>query len=257
MDILRKELTDFYASQQLGNERLNSAIVTQYKSKVEALSSINNACYVITDAYADICYIYTGSLFHMLGISNTLNGYSEYDSSDEDIIYNCMHPEDLVEKRMLEYDYFRYVDRMGAEEKLQYVATCRIRIRNSAGEYIYIRNTTRILNPSPHGNVWLILCSYEQTSEQEPSTDISPAIINNHTGEVQRLHLIHRRDKILSSREKEILNLVKDGKSSKQIADILSISINTVNRHRQNVLEKLSVSNSHEAITAAIAMKLL
>ena len=34
---------------------------------------------------------------------------------------------------------------------------------------------------------------------------------------------------------------------SKDIAQTLSISINTVNRHRQNILEKLQVNNSIEA----------
>ena len=53
------------------------------------------------------------------------------------------------------------------------------------------------------------------------------------------------------------LHLIREGKASKQIAAILGISVNTVNRHRQNIIEKLSVGNSIEAITAATAMKLL
>ena len=65
------------------------------------------------------------------------------------------------------------------------------------------------------------------------------------------------KKQILSAREKEILRLIMDGKPSKQIADLLNISIHTVNRHRQNILEKLSVGNSVEAIMAAKAMKLI
>jgi DNA-binding CsgD family transcriptional regulator len=61
----------------------------------------------------------------------------------------------------------------------------------------------------------------------------------------------------LTDREKEILLLIKEGKLSKQIAEILGISIHTVNRHRQNILERLSVGNSVEALTAAISMRLL
>ena len=44
---------------------------------------------------------------------------------------------------------------------------------------------------------------------------------------------------------------------SKEIASTLSISINTVNRHRQNILEKLHVSNSIEACRIAKGLKLL
>ena len=66
-----------------------------------------------------------------------------------------------------------------------------------------------------------------------------------------------RRSHILTDREKEILLLIKEGKLSKQIADILEISIHTVNRHRQNILEKLSVGNSIEAVMAAESMRLI
>ncbi len=38
---------------------------------------------------------------------------------------------------------------------------------------------------------------------------------------------------------------------------MLNISKNTVDRHRQNILEKLSVANTYEAIAAAEAMSLL
>jgi len=44
---------------------------------------------------------------------------------------------------------------------------------------------------------------------------------------------------------------------SKEIADTLSISINTVNRHRQNILERLRVNNSIEACRIAEFMGLL
>jgi DNA-binding CsgD family transcriptional regulator len=55
----------------------------------------------------------------------------------------------------------------------------------------------------------------------------------------------------LTSREKEILRLVADGLISKQIADKLYISVNTVNTHRQRIIEKLNVSNTYEAINYA------
>ena len=44
---------------------------------------------------------------------------------------------------------------------------------------------------------------------------------------------------------------------SKEIAVRLGISVNTVNRHRQNILEKLSVDTSIEALNAAQAMGVL
>lgn len=61
----------------------------------------------------------------------------------------------------------------------------------------------------------------------------------------------------LSPREIEILQMVKDGLLSKEIAEQLCISIYTVNTHRQRILRKLDVSNSIEAIKYASAVGLL
>ena len=76
-------------------------------------------------------------------------------------------------------------------------------------------------------------------------------------GEVETLSLSEEHRNILSEREKEILRCIRKGLSSKEIAATLYISVNTVNRHRQNILEKLSVGNSIEACRAAELMKLL
>lgn len=56
-------------------------------------------------------------------------------------------------------------------------------------------------------------------------------------------------DDLLTSRGKEILILINQGVISKEIAVKLNISSNTVNRHRQNILEKLNVNNSIEAVS--------
>ncbi len=113
-----------------------------------------------------------------------------------------------------------------------------------------------MLRLSPRGKIWLILCCYKLSATQEETPGINPHIINTVTGEIADIQLSEQRSHLLTSREKEVLTLIRQGKPSKQIADILGISINTVNRHRQNILEKLSVGNSMEAVMAATAMKL-
>jgi DNA-binding NarL/FixJ family response regulator len=51
--------------------------------------------------------------------------------------------------------------------------------------------------------------------------------------------------------------MIQSGKRSKEIASSLFISINTVNRHRQNILEKMRVGNMTEACTLATKLKWL
>jgi len=61
----------------------------------------------------------------------------------------------------------------------------------------------------------------------------------------------------LTPREKEVLDLVANGHSTKQIGDMLKISIRTVESHRINMLKKMKVSNTAELIKKAVEMKLL
>ena len=44
---------------------------------------------------------------------------------------------------------------------------------------------------------------------------------------------------------------MKQGLLSKEIANTLKVSINTINRHRQNILQKLKANNSIEAVNLA------
>ena len=83
----------------------------------------------------------------------------------------------------------------------------------------------------------------------------SRGVITCHWQLVIRNFLKHRSfaiesatDVLLTPREREILALAKEGMFSKEISEKLNISIHTVNRHRQNILEKLQVDNMIEAI---------
>jgi DNA-binding NarL/FixJ family response regulator len=48
----------------------------------------------------------------------------------------------------------------------------------------------------------------------------------------------------LTEREIQIINLIKEGQSSKEIAAVLAISLKTVEVHRHNILKKLKLKNS-------------
>ena len=68
------------------------------------------------------------------------------------------------------------------------------------------------------------------------------------TGELFSPHCLMSPKLELTIREVEILQLIKQGLLSKEIAYKLGVSIHTINIHRQNILRKLGVQNSIEAI---------
>ncbi|MGZ0152320.1 response regulator [Kribbella sp. WER1] len=62
---------------------------------------------------------------------------------------------------------------------------------------------------------------------------------------------------ILTAREEEILKLVAEGNSSKEIAELLTISVKTVERHRSNILQKLGLRDRLDLTRYAIRAGLL
>jgi len=108
--------------------------------------------------------------------------------------------------------------------------------------------------------------------KQTASSALAEAIRRVHHGETclspsvsDRLHYhekkarahgeLHAKENAarLSSREVEVLQLIAEGKANKETADILQISVKTVEKHRQNVMDKLNVHDTAGLTRYAIA----
>jgi two-component system, NarL family, response regulator NreC len=57
---------------------------------------------------------------------------------------------------------------------------------------------------------------------------------------------------LLTTREREVLQLLAEGKNNKEIAGILNLSLYTVETHRGNILQKLNLHSGAELILYAI-----
>ncbi len=89
------------------------------------------------------------------------------------------------------------------------------------------------------------------------NTFFSPTIarhLHNHyaaSGDPARLR--KRREARLSSREVEVLQLIAEGQANKQVAAELGISVKTVEKHRQHLMEKLNIHDTAGLTRYAIA----
>ena len=75
-----------------------------------------------------------------------------------------------------------------------------------------------------------------------------------------RMHLVEEgRDEtnMLTEREREILQLVAEGKTNQEIADILVVSIKTVQTHRAHLMEKLDAHDRTELVKHAIRLGMI
>lgn len=77
----------------------------------------------------------------------------------------------------------------------------------------------------------VVLSAYPQGQQQS----ILPSVVKPHP---------ERTDPLLSRREKEVLNLMFDGLTNKEIAQKLFISLETVKSHRKHILDKTGSKNT-------------
>ena len=59
-------------------------------------------------------------------------------------------------------------------------------------------------------------------------------------------------DSLLTAREREVLQLIAEGRQVSQIASQLNISVKTVEKHRHNIMEKLDIHNVAELTKYAV-----
>jgi DNA-binding NarL/FixJ family response regulator len=76
---------------------------------------------------------------------------------------------------------------------------------------------------------------------------------------VQRLQREGRQDtyELLTDREKEVLQLLAEGKTNKEVATLLNLGVSTVETHRVNLMQKLNVHNTAELVLYAVKKKIL
>jgi DNA-binding CsgD family transcriptional regulator len=246
-------LNEKLLKQPFGEAHNKAANLAQYQYMALMYSQIENSLAVLSDMEANKSYIYNGRAAKELGFNENAHA-KEINSIWEDDIFNKIHPDDLVEKHLLELQFFNLLKNIPIAERSDYHVKSKIRMRNKDENYSAVEHRMFYVCSSSNGSLWLALCLYNLSYDESIAT--TGVILNSATGVTLKPDQ-KEYNKILSVREKEILKLIRKGKMSKELADLLSISVNTVNRHRQNILEKLRVSNSLEACRIAERMNLI
>ncbi len=252
---INPNLNEKLLQQDFSEEQNSNDLLQQFRATARSYTKTENSVAVLSDLKSDKSYIYNGGVAEQLGLA-LRNTVKEIDSIWEEDIFNKIHPEDLAAKHLLEYQFFDLLKTIPVEERINYYVTSIMRMTNKNNEYIPIHHRMFYLCSSPSGTLWFSLCLYNYSYEVDPMIFNPGKIVNSMTGKIIDLDR-QKGENILSVREKEILNLIEKGKISKEIADQLIISKNTVDRHRQNILEKLRVKNSLEACRVAKLMGLL
>lgn len=173
--------------------------------------------------------------------------------------FSLIHPDDIPVILDTYKKSFAYILSLPIEERKDYKAILNFRIRNNKNTYIGVILQLVILELDQKGNIWLVLILDDILPDKVKFNKVNRRLVNIKTGKfcLFRNETQNNIKSTLSSRELDILGLASKGFVSKEIADKLFVSVNTVNNHRQKILEKINATNITEAVTFAKNLGLL
>jgi DNA-binding CsgD family transcriptional regulator len=246
---LQSDYIKLLESQKFIEEELDYSILDKYTKLFSYLDEIEASSYEIFDICKKKHICFSPKFGAMLGFT------SDELKIDDEINYDDrIHPDDIVSL----YKVGNYFFKMGLEIDKNEVTNFKLisdfRIRNKNEDYIRIIKQYIPIELDKRGNIWLSLGIINPSPDQDITKPHRSKLVNHATGEIfyfkedTELNVIKSP---LSERELQILEMISLGYSSKIIADKLFISTNTVNTHRQNIIEKLGVNNSFEAVSIA------
>ncbi|MGR3853552.1 response regulator transcription factor [Chryseobacterium indologenes] len=237
---IRKQLSD----QLLDNTSKKCSLdIGVYKQQALAYSQMEGAICVLSDMQENKSFVYKSAAAYELGLKMEENP-AEINSIWEEEMLKKIHPDDRLKKYIHELRFFKLLDAMQMEQRAAYSVVSKIRMKDKNENYRWVKHRMFYVYSPDNGRLRLALCLYNMALT--PSNASGFMIVNTEKGEVVVKDKLDYRN-VLSPRELEVLKFIGEGYASKEIADLLSISINTVNRHRQNILEKLKVKNSTQA----------
>lgn len=239
-----RELLDIKLLSQPFNKDTGLALPLDTARQIARLyTTLESGISVLSDLKTRKSYIYHGAMARKLGLRKQ---ETEISSIWEDELLSLIHTEDLQKKYRLELRFFQFLNSLQVAHRSGYEVIAKLRVRSADGKIILVKHRVIYISSSEDGSIRLALCLYNLIYDYPGFDAPDGLIINTQTGAIVDTAQDHISE-LLSLREKEVIQLIKLGKRSKEIADKLSLSVHTVNRHRQNIFQKLNVSNAMEA----------
>jgi DNA-binding CsgD family transcriptional regulator len=257
LEMLMENYTMLLDKQAFIPKLLDYSVMEKHRPLLQSLAQLGNSGISVFDLYRREHVFYSPNFCTLLGYDRQLIEQKGHGYWDQKI-----HPDDFLQLTRNGVMLMKLLFRLPDEDQRNHKLINEYRFLNSHDEYIRIVEQHQLLEKDALGNVWLTLSIVDISPDQDSSEGMVSQLFNFRTGKIIPFpnQVGKKKDETvisLTQREIQILNLVKDGLLSKEISDRLSISVHTVNTHRQRVLEKLGANNSMEAVVFASKLGLL
>jgi DNA-binding CsgD family transcriptional regulator len=165
--------------------------------------------------------------------------------------FALVHPEDLPAIRHMAEYMNNFMLAIENFNPLQYRFVFQYRLRQPGGGYTYLQDEKVVIENEHRRHVFFTL--YKEASKEQAVAGAKLEIYQIQGCAQVKIeeHVPRHPDMRITQREKEIVQLIRDGLSSLQISEMLAISVHTVKNHRRNLFQKAKVRNSRELLLYA------
>lgn len=256
MDLLEKSISEYneiIKKINIKKEHVNYQIANEkFLPFLKMLDETKTSIIIVTDFYKKN-YYYTSERF------NLMFGFKDNKLPDMNQLWyrKRFHPDDYI-INIAGTEFHKFIMKQPIEDRKNFKLTHEFRIKNEANQWVRLLVQDYMLEIDKLGNPWLAMKLSDTSPMQDinsPATSVCRNILTNEI--IFSLEGKKNSSENITNREKEILGLIAEGMRSKEIAEKLFISANTVNNHRRNLINKLHVSNSSEAVKLAIKLGII
>lgn len=251
IDKIEKAVENILPTSSAFINELDYSVIEQKKADWLKLSELTHSIVLVFDCYTKKFVFVSNNIPQSYGIDSEslfINGH--------EAVLEIIHPGDIYYGLLVRKKIYSLLSSLSAEEKMKHKMVHEMRVKNVRGEYIRIIEQEQAIELDKSGNIWLMLSVIDVDASHESEITKSH-LYNFETGEQIFIDLSDTLEEPLTNRELRVLQLMKQGLLSKEIATSLNVSINTINTHRQNILLKLKANNSIEAVNIAQRLGLL
>lgn len=146
-------------------------------------------------------------------------------------------------------------------ENFDRVKDFKISLTTGAGKTLFVGISVIIVMDSAGGDSNLILLVTPIERRRRSDQLLDQVLVGVNSGNDKPFAGIRARGMAdafpLTGRQKEVLRLLAEGNTPREISDILCLSIHTVRSHIQKILRQLEVSSQLEAVTKALTLRIL
>jgi DNA-binding CsgD family transcriptional regulator len=210
------------------------------------LLQTNHALLEVLNLGPHLCWVLdvrTGGYCFMSSHAEQLLGESPRHFTEGGLAYTngLLHPDDAGCAWQLMQAIWQFLLARPAGQRAAYGFSCDYRIRRADGTYLRLLEQSRVLQTDHHGNITHLLGTGTDITHWKESATLVASVASAADG--SRLvctsdNPVLKPQARISKREQEVMQLIANGFSSRQIADRLYLSLHTVNTHRRNIIGK-------------------